>query len=53
MQKEYDALMHNESYLLACSCLKLFKVKEKTDETVDRLKVRLVANGITITPSAL
>lgn len=53
MQEEYDALMRNGTWELiprsvndnVINNIWLFKVKEKSDGTVERLKARLVANG--------
>jgi hypothetical protein len=53
MDKEYDALMKNNTWHLVPStlgqnvidCKWVYKIKRKTDSTVDRYKARLVAKG--------
>lgn len=53
MQEEYDALIRNGTWELIPKCstdnvinnIWLFKVKERSDGSVERLKARLVANG--------
>lgn len=58
MQTEYNALVHNHTWTLvppACShnvvdCKWVFKIKYKSDGSVDRYKARLVAKGFTQRP---
>jgi hypothetical protein len=55
MQSEFTALQQNETWILVLrpsgqniiSCKWIFKVKEKSDGSVDKLKARLVARGFT------
>ena len=53
MHSEYDALLRNETWHLVpplpsqnvIDCKWVYKVKQKSDGTVDRYKARLVAKG--------
>jgi hypothetical protein len=55
MQFEFKALQQNATWTLVpkppsqniISCKWIFKVKEKSDGSVDKLKARLVAKGFT------
>lgn len=54
MSDEYDVMVRNDTWSLVdrqlednvVNCIWLFKVKERTDGTVDLLKAHLVANGM-------
>ena len=53
MEEEYEALMHNKTWHLVppspnknfIDCKWIYRIKKKSDGTVDRYKARLVAKG--------